>query len=129
MRRRAFQLSLFAACLGLLSAQQGHPLTGTWNGDWGTSPTDRHQLTLAMSWDGKAAKAVINPGPDSAIGAVTLDAVNWTVRIEADVKDATGKMVHVLADGKMEDMGSYHRTIVGTWRQGTANGNFKLTRD
>jgi len=132
MRRRAFHLGLFLLCLGIVVpgiAQQGHPLTGTWHGDWGVTPTERSQLTVVMTWDGKAAKAVINPGPNSTEGAVALDPVNWTVRIEADIKDAGGKPVHLLADGKMEDMGSYHRTISGSWRQGTANGNFKLTRD
>jgi hypothetical protein len=110
-------------------AQQGHPLTGTWIGDWGTTPTQRTQLTIVMNWDGKEIKSTINPGPDSAPGSVSVDVVGWTVRIEADVKDQSGKPVHVVAEGKLEDIGNYHRTISGTWRQGTANGNFKLTRD
>lgn len=127
MLRRVF---LLLACIAVaIPAQQGHPLTGTWNGDWGASPTDRHQLTVVMTWDGKAAKGVINPGADSSTAAVTLDPVNWMVRIEADVKDASGKPVHLVAEGKMEDMGSYHRTVTGSWKQGTVNGNFKLTRD
>ena len=58
-----------------------------------------------------------------------MDVVSWSVRIAADLKDSSGKPVHVVADGKLEDLGSYHRTISGTWRQGTATGNFKLTRE
>ena len=136
MRRRVFHLvcvmGCFMACLGVAVpgfAQQGHPLTDTWNGDWGMTPTQRTQITIAMTWDGKEVKGIINPGPDSAAGGVSLDPINWTVRIEADMKDASGKLVHVLAEGKLEDPGAYHRTISGTWRQGTANGSFKLTRD
>ena len=132
MRRRAFHLNCLLAFLGVAVvcfAQQGHPLTGTWNGDWGATPTERNQITIVMMWDGKEVKTVINPGPDSAPGSVSLDPVNWMVRIEADLKDASGKAVHVLAEGKLEDIGAYHRTIAGTWRQGTTNGNFKLTRD
>jgi len=53
---------------------------------------------------------------------------NWTMRFEADGKDASGP-VHVAAEGRIEDIASYHRTISGTWRQGTAKGDFKLTRD
>jgi hypothetical protein len=60
---------------------------------------------------------------------VTVDVSNWNVRFETDMKDASGKMVHVSADGKLDDLGSYHRTISGTWRQGTATGTFKLTRE
>jgi hypothetical protein len=132
MRRRAFHLGCLLAYLGAAVsgfAQQGHPLTGTWIGDWGTSPTQRTQVTIVMTWDGKEIKSIINPGPDSAAGIVTLDVTSWTVRIEGDVKDQAGKPVHLLAEGKLEDIGNYHRTISGTWRQGTVNGNFKLTRD
>ncbi len=127
MRRRAFLAYVSMAVAGF--AQQGHPLTGTWIGDWGTTPTQRTQVTVVMNWDGKEVQGVINPGPNSAPGMVTLDVVNWTVRIEGDVKDPSGKPVHMVAEGKLEDIGNYHRTISGTWRQGTASGNFKLTRD
>jgi hypothetical protein len=82
-----------------------------------------------MTWDGKTVNSIINPGADSSAGIVSLDPTNWTVRLEADVKDKSGKPVHVIADGKLEDVGAYHRTIIGTWRQGAVNGNFKLTRD
>jgi hypothetical protein len=132
----AFHVSCLLACLlaylGVAVsgfAQQGHPLTGTWNGDWGTAPEQRAQITIVMTWDGKEVKAVINPGPDSSPGSVSVDVVGWTVRIAADLKDKSGNPVHVMADGKLEDLGSYHRTISGTWRQGTATGNFKLTRE
>jgi hypothetical protein len=132
MRRRAFLVfvgMVVAAFAQPLFAQQGHPLTGTWIGDWGTGPTQRTQVTIVMTWDGKEVKSVINPGPDSGAGIVSVDVVSWTVRIEGDVKDQSGKPVHVVAEGKLEDLGNYHRTISGTWRQGTVNGNFKLTRD
>ncbi len=132
MGRQTFYLGCLFACLGMAVsafAQQGHPLTGTWNGDWGTAPDHRTQITVVMMWDGKEVKTVINPGPDSAAGSVSVDVVDWTVRIAADLKDQSGKPVHVVADGKLADLGSYHRTISGTWRQGAATGDFKLTRE
>jgi hypothetical protein len=113
------------ACLGLCLAQQGHPLTGTWSGDWGSNATQRNQITLVMNWDGKQVTGLINPGPDSIpLKSVIVDVNNWTVRIEADGKDG-----HIAADGRLEDLGSYHRTITGTWTQGSTKGTFKLTRD
>jgi hypothetical protein len=132
MRRRAFQLGCLVMFLSVAApdfAQQGHPLTGTWNGDWGPNPTQRVQVTIVMTWDGKEVKGVINPGPDSSAAVVSVDVTKWNVRIEADMKDQSGKPVHVSADGKLEDIGNYHRTITGTWRQGTTNGDFKLTRE
>jgi hypothetical protein len=115
-------LTLAAAAL----AQQGHPLTGTWSGDWGASPTQRTQVTFVLNWDGKNVTGIINPGPDSIpISSVFVDVTKWTVRIEADTKDK----VHIAAEGRLEDIGSYHRTIKGTWHQGAVAGDFRLTRD
>src|ERR1700687_3169945 len=98
MRRRAFHLGCLMgcllACLAVVVpgfAQQGYPLTGTWNGDWGTTPTQRTQVTIVMTGNGKEAKGTITPGPDSAAASVFLDVINWTVRIEADLKDQSGK--------------------------------------
>jgi hypothetical protein len=115
--------------IALLYAQEGHPLTGTWTGDW-TAGTDRTHITLVMNWEGKAITGILNPGPDQApLASVTLDPATWTVHLEADAKDASGRAGHVTAEGKLEDIASYHRTITGTWTQGTTKGTFKLTRD
>ena len=133
MRRRAFQLiCLFTFSVVAVSAvaQEGHPLTGTWSGDWGSSATQRTHLTLVMSWDGKNVTGSINPGPDAIqLGSVFLDVTNWTVRIEADGKDQGGRAVHISAEGKIEDLSSAHRKLNGAWMQGTTKGDFKLTRD
>jgi hypothetical protein len=128
-RRAQFLALLLALCLGAL-AQQGHPLTGTWSGDWGTGATQRTAVTFVLNWDGKNVTGILNPGPDSIpLTAVNLDVANWTVRFEADAKDASGKPTHIVAEGKLEDIASYHRTIKGTWQQGSAKGDFRLTRD
>jgi hypothetical protein len=122
MRTRT--LVLAAACLlftTLITAQEGHPLTGTWAGDWGPSGTPRTHITMVMNWDGKAVTGLINPGPDAVpLGSVSVDWGTWTVRIEAK---------GVSAEGRIEDIGSSHRRIVGTWNQGGAKGDLKLTRE
>ena len=113
-----------------LLAQQGHPLSGTWSGDWGSSPTQRHQVTLVLNWDGKNVNGIMNPGPDSIpLSSVFLDVSNWAVRIEADGKDAGGKPVHISAEGRLDGLGSYHRTLAGTWTEGATKGDFKVTRN
>src|SRR3970040_1463075 len=81
-------------------AQEGYPLTGTWYGDWGPTPTHRNQITLVINWDGKTVSGIINPGPDSIpIKVMTLDSTKWTVHIEADGKDEQGRTVTFIADG------------------------------
>jgi hypothetical protein len=111
-------------------AQEGHPLTGTWAGDWGPTSTQRTHVTFVLNWDGKNVTGTLNPGPNAVpIANVFVDWATWTVRIEADTKDQAGNPVHIAAEGKVEDIGSYHRKIAGTWRQGAAKGDFRITRD
>lgn len=133
MRLRAFHLIslvVFLAVAALALGQEGHPLSGTWSGDWGPSAAQRIHLTLVLSWDGKIIAGTINPGPEATqIGSVALDVTNWTVHIEADAKDAAGKAAHISADGKIEDLSSAHRKLSGTWMQGTTKGDFRVTRD
>ena len=111
-------------------AQEGHPLTGTWSGDWGPTAAQRNHLTLVMSWDGTNVSGVLNPGDNAVkIPSIFLDVTNWTVRIEADAKDESGKTFHIAAEGKLDDIGSYHRKLSGSWTQGTTKGDFRLIRD
>ena len=131
MRNRVLRLGCCGAAVALLClAQQGHPLTGTWSGDWGPTATQRTPITLVLNWDGKNVTGVINPGPDMIpIASVYVDVGTWTVRIEADGKDSSGKPAPIRAEGKIEDLGSYHRTLSGTWQQGAVKGDFKITRE
>ena len=85
---------------------------------------------MALRWDTKNVVGTLNPGPRSApFKEVTLDPDKWTVHFEADVKDKSGNVEHVVADGKLDNIGSYNRTITGTWTQGSEKGEFKVTRD
>ena len=114
----------------LAFAQEGHPLSGTWHGEWTAPSGQKSRIVMALKWDMKNVVGTLNPGPRSApFKEVTLDPEKWMVHFEADAKDQAGKPVHVVADGKLENIGSYNRTITGTWMQGDAKGEFKITRD
>jgi hypothetical protein len=128
----------FVCMLGILTlagsalAQQGHPLTGAWLGDWGPSATHRNDIRLIMSWDGKAVTGLIGVGPDAVpLKNVVLNSAKqqWTVRFEFEAKDEKGQPVRYIAEGKLADLGSYHRTITGTWSHGNVKGDFKIRRD
>jgi hypothetical protein len=111
-------------------AQEGHPLVGVWLGDWGPTPTHRNDITVVMAWDGKNITGTINPGPDSIpIKVATLDSTKWTVHIEAEAKDKSGKVFRYVADGKLDNIGSYNRTLTGTWNHDNVKGDFRLRRD
>ena len=115
-----------------LLAQEGHPLVGTWYGDWGQTPQQRHDVTVIMTWDGKRIAGLIDPGPDAVpFKSATLDSRTWTVHIEAERADKTrsGTVVRYVIDGTLSNIGSYNRTFTGTWTEGAIKGDFTLTRD
>jgi hypothetical protein len=130
-KARGIALACALACLTVLAfAQEGHPLSGTWHGEWSPSPGQKARIVMALKWDTKNVVGTLNPGPRSApFKEVTLDPDKWMVHFEADTKDQAGNQVQVVADGKLENIGSYNRTITGTWTQGAAKGDFKITRD
>ncbi len=114
-----------AATLGCTSAaaQEGYPLDGTWRGMIG-EPASK-QVVVVMKWDGETINGTINPGPSSRpFESASLDAETWTVRIEADSTDG----VPVTIQGRLEDIGSYNRTITGTWTEGDTEYAFRMTR-
>ena len=109
-----------------MPAQEGHPLKGTWSGDWGPNLDDRRHMTLVMDYDGETVSGLLNPGTNSVtLDGIALDVTNWSVRIEGE--SAAGE--RIVADGRIENLESYHRTISGTWREGALEGSFTLTRD
>lgn len=123
---------VMVGCAALVLAQEGHPLVGTWYGDWGPTPQQRHDVTLVMTWDGKRIGGLIDPGPDAVpFKSATLDSSAWTVHIEAERPDKSksGAVVRYVIDGKLSNLGSYNRTLTGTWTDGAIKGDFKLTRD
>jgi hypothetical protein len=105
---------VLAACLllaGAATAQEGHPLTGTWVGDVG----QRH-VTLVLEWNGKNVTGTINPGPNaSQVRTVRLDPAMWSVHIEAYGADGTARVVF---DGGLSNIGSASRKLSGTWAEG-----------
>jgi len=132
MRSKILALFILLASLmtaGAVLAQEGHPLKGSWIGDWGPNRNDRNPITIVMDWDGKQLTGVVNPGPGAVqIQKATLDPKGWLVHFEVDAKNAAGQPVHYVVDGKIENLGLYNRSIVGSWGHDNVKGDFKITR-
>ena len=134
------------------SAQEGHPLTGAWYGEFGTAGKPGHDLTVVMRWDGKEITGLVNPGPAAIpIKTATLDvtfAVNppgralttityeradsippkFMVRFEVDAPNKTGGADRFVFEGTIQNPLAANRRIAGTWTCGGAKGEFKLQR-
>jgi hypothetical protein len=106
-------------------AQEGFPLDGTWRGRWG-DPLAPNHVVIVMQWNGETVTGRINPGPRSIdFTDAVLEPSNWAVRIEA--VDAAGE--RILIEGTLEDIGSYNRSITGTWTQGGSAHPFTISRE
>jgi hypothetical protein len=127
---KLFQQVLFciiAALSGAFAgAQEGYPLDGTWRGEYGQPGTDGTLAVVVMNWDGSVISGRINPGRNTInFTSASLDPENWTVHFEA----ATADGQPIVVDGVLENIGSYNRTITGTWKVGDLESPIVLTRE
>ncbi len=124
MRLPVLRVLTFAACVLAAAnapAQYGHPLKGSWSGDWGPTKAQRTRVLLQMQWDGKAVTGAINPGPNAVpLTRASLDPDTWQVHLEAN---------GIVIDGRLENIGSAHRVLSGTWTQAGAKGDVRLVRN
>src|SRR5258708_1459122 len=78
-------------------AQSADPLSGTWVGTWGPSPSDRNDVVVVLKWDGKALTGDVNPGPSATkLQKSTFDAKTGAVHMEAEAAGRGGAKIHYI---------------------------------
>jgi hypothetical protein len=121
-----------AVALGLLgvgNAQEGHPLKGSWLGEWAGNSVHGDNILLILDWDGKAITGMINPGTDNIpLGRASLEPDGWVVKLEAEGKDKDGSAVRYVIEGKLENLELPNRSINGTWSSNKGRGAFTASR-
>src|SRR5215212_9625623 len=124
---RVLVMVVAAVTMGVaVRAQEGHPMTGTWYGEYGTGAA-RKDLTFVMKWDGSKVSGLANPGPGATpITSVTLDIIpgkagnrglNNPEGTEAvppifNVKIVVGDLT---LEGRMQNPVGGNRSITGTY--------------
>jgi len=117
------------AFLGAAVAQEGHPLKGSWLGEWAGNTTHGDNILLILDWDGKAITGMINPGTDNIpVGKASLEPNGWVVKLEAEGKDKDGSAVRYVIEGKIENLELPNRSIKGTWSSNKGRGAFTASR-
>jgi hypothetical protein len=120
-------------------AQYGYPLKGTFLGDWWIQKGKETHLALEFNYDGDKdlVTGTLNPGPDAAplqkltVTPPPIDKVSeamkpWLVHFEADAKDDTGKKVHYVFEGKLENIGAFNKHLSGTVTVGGQKAEFMM---
>lgn len=132
MRARTFSLAGLLLALALAApgqAQEGHPLKGSWIGEWQGNETHDEFVLVVLDWNGREITGIINPGTDNIeITNAELDPESWSVRIEADTEDSSGRSVDYVIEGNIQDLELPNRYITGTWQNGDGRGNFEIRR-
>ena len=103
-----------------VNAQEGHPIKGSWIGEWQGNEAMGDFILLILDWDGENIHGMINPGTDNLeIDEATLNPKDWSVRIEAG---------DYVITGKFQNLELPSRSIVGNWRGPEGRGNFEIVR-
>ncbi|MEY4640062.1 MAG: hypothetical protein RLZZ227_56 [Pseudomonadota bacterium] len=119
-------LALVALLPLAASAQEGYPLDGTWRGEWGQAGAEQTLAVVVMEWDGTTINGRINPGRNTInFTSASLNPGDWTLHIEAQTREGEP----IVIDAVLEDIGSYHRTLTGTWTSGGVENQLVLTRE
>jgi len=132
MRTRILSFAAIVAALAIAlpgQAQEGHPLKGSWIGVWEGNTTHDEFVLVVLDWNGREITGMINPGTDNIeITRAELDPEDWSVRIEADTEDSSGRSVDYVIEGNIHDLELPNRYLEGTWRSGDGRGHFEIRR-
>ncbi len=132
MMKRLITMATALLALGVLAssgAQEGHPLKGSWLGEWQGNTVHGDDILLILDWDGKAITGMINPGTDNmALSRASLEPNGWVVQLEAEGKDKDGSAVRYVIEGKLENLELPNRSINGTWSSNKGRGTFTASR-
>ncbi|HEY0961060.1 MAG TPA: hypothetical protein VGE69_01760 [Pseudomonadales bacterium] len=111
--------ALAAGLISTVTAQEGHPIKGSWIGEWQGNDLGS-SLLMVMNWDGKNITGIINPGTDNLqIESAELDANDWSITIKAG---------EYTLEGTFARLELPNRSISGTWSGGGDNGAFEIVR-
>lgn len=131
MRSNIIKLLFICVTCGFMSggyAQEGHPIKGSWIGEWESNDTHGEFILLVLDWDGNEITGIINPGTDNMeITTADLNAEDWSIVLEAD-GEKDGADVHYKIEASFENMELASRRLVGTWSSQNGNGDFEISR-
>jgi len=123
MKPVSFALIILAMTAFLQAQGPPDPLSGRWIGEWGPTPSHRHNVVLDLKWDGKTLKGVINPGPNSfKLQKASFDPNTSSLHMELDA-GTMGHRFHYVIEAKVED-----GLMFGAWQHTKLHGDFKLSK-
>lgn len=131
--RTPFLLAIALTLTASVAAQEGHPLAGTWYGDY-TAGGQKHDLTVIMKWDGTTITGQVNPGPNAKTLTATLGITPGKPN-EKESTEGIPPIFHVriefdgmVFEGDIQNPVAGNRRLSGTWTRGGEKGTFQIRR-
>ncbi len=127
MTSKVFQLAVLNLCFTLVAgcaSAQSDPVSGTWTGDWGPTPTHRNPVTVELRWDGDTLTGTVNPGAEAIpLTNASFDPATGMVTIEAEAPH-DGETYHYTIEGQVDG-----NTMTGSLGHDHGlDGDFRVTR-
>ena len=117
-------------------AQEGHPLAGTWYGDY-TTGKQATDITVIMKWDGKSIAGLINPGPNSKPLTTAVMEITPGKPAPQGQQSTSGippvfkarfEVDGMTFEGTLKNPVAGNRQLTGTWKRGNQSGTFHIRR-
>jgi hypothetical protein len=100
------------------------PLSGTWRGEWGPTPSRQTDVAVEFKWDGKDLTGTVDPeGNAYKFTKASFDPTTSVVKMELDGPNSHRETVHYLIEGKVSG-----KTISGTFDRAGEKGTFKIEK-
>ncbi len=105
-------------------AVSADPISGTWSGQWGPSPSRQTQVTVELKWDGKVLKGTVNPGPNAVdLISGSFSEQTGEIQMELDGPNSSGEVVRYKIKGKLAGT-----KLSGTFDRGGETGTFNIAK-
>jgi hypothetical protein len=106
------------------STAAADPISGTWVGEWGPSPSRQTEVTVELEWDGTTLKGTVDAHRTPfELSKASFDPKTKAVRMELDGPNSRREIVHYVIAGKVSGT-----TISGTFDRDGEKGTFTIQK-
>lgn len=100
------------------------PVTGTWAGEWGPSPSKQTEVVVELQWDGTTLRGTVDPDRNGIeLAKASFDPKTSAVTMELDGPNSSREIVRYKIDGKISGT-----TMSGTFDRAGEAGTFKIEK-
>ena len=106
------------------TSSSADPLSGTWTGQWGPTPSRQTDVTVALKWDVTTLHGTVDPDRmPFELSKASFDPKTNSITMELDGPNSRGQTVHYVIEGKVSG-----NAMSGTFDRAGEKGTFKIRK-